>query len=138
MAFGKLSSDAEGQPVSEINMIPMIDVMLVLLIVFMITAPLMTNAVKVELPQASSSVNQPDPKDVTLTLNASGQAFWNGEALTDDQLTAHLQTASALDPQPQLQLHADRRLDYGRVADVMARASQLGLHKLAFVSEPTR
>ena len=80
MAFGRLGGEeGEEQPMADINMIPMIDVMLVLLIVFMITAPLLTNAVKLELPEASSAENQPKPDDISLALDVQGQSFWNGE-----------------------------------------------------------
>lgn len=82
MAFGKLSGDSEGQPQSEINMIPLIDVMLVLLIVFMITAPLLSNAVKVDLPQASSSPEDIRKDDIKLAIKVSGEMFWNGELVS--------------------------------------------------------
>ncbi|CAB5701793.1 Biopolymer transport protein exbD [Aeromonas hydrophila] len=115
MAFGKLSDEGDDQPLSEINMIPMIDVMLVLLIVFMITAPLLTNAVKLELPEASSQLNQPDKQEINLAIDGAGQA--EGE-------------------QPEIQLRIDRKVEYGIIARVMAQASQHGLHKIAFVSQP--
>lgn len=136
MAFGRLTDQGEDQPVSEINMIPMIDVMLVLLIVFMITAPLLTHSVKLDLPQASSQQNQPDPKDINLSLNAAGQLFWNGEATDEAGLDARMAVAAELQPQPEIQLSIDEKVDYGRVARLMAQASRHGLQKLAFVSQP--
>ena len=137
MAFGKLSDDGGGQPQSEINMIPLIDVMLVLLIVLMITAPLLSNAVKVDLPQASSSPEDIKNNDIKLALKASGELFWSGEAISRDALELRLQNAAKQQPVPELHIHADRNLDYGKVADIMALSSRSGVSKIAFVSEPT-
>ena len=136
MAFVKLSGDSEGQPQSEINMIPLIDVMLVLLIVFMITAPLLSNAVKVDLPQASSSPEDIRKDDIKLAIKVSGEMFWNGELVSRDQLEDRLLEAAKQQPVPELHIHADRDLDYGKVADVMALSSRSGVSKIAFVSEP--
>ena len=137
MAFGKLSDDGGGQPQSEINMIPLIDVMLVLLIVLMITAPLLSNAVKVDLPQASSSPEDIKNNDIKLALKASGELFWSGEAISREVLELRLQNAAKQQPVPELHIHADRNLDYGKVADIMALSSRSGVSKIAFVSEPT-
>ena len=137
MAFGKLSDDGGGQPQSEINMIPLIDVMLVLLIVLMITAPLLSNAVKVDLPQASSSPEDIKNNDIKLALKASGELFWSGEAISREALELRLQNAAKQQPVPELHIHADRNLDYGKVADIMALSSRSGVSKIAFVSEPT-
>jgi biopolymer transport protein ExbD len=136
MAFGKLSDDSGGQPQSEINMIPLIDVMLVLLIVFMITAPLLSNAVKVDLPQATSSPEDIKNDDIKLALKASGELFWSGEAISREELELRLQNAAKQQPVPELHIHADRNLDYGKVADIMALSSRTGVSKIAFVSEP--
>ena len=136
MAFGKLSDEGGGQPQSEINMIPLIDVMLVLLSVFMITAPLLSNAVKVDLPQASSSPEDIKNDDIKLALKASGELFWSGEAISREELELHLQNAAKQQPVPELHIHADRNLDYGKVADIMALSSRSGVSKIAFVSEP--
>ena len=123
MAFGKLSDEGGGQPQSEINMIPLIDVMLVLLIVFMITAPLLSNAVKVDLPQASSSPEDIKNDDIKLALKASGELFWSGEAISREELELRLQNAAKQQPVPELHIHADRNLDYGKVADIIDRKS---------------
>jgi biopolymer transport protein ExbD len=136
MAFGKLSDESGSQPQSEINMIPLIDVMLVLLIVFMITAPLLSNAVKVDLPQASSSPEDIKNDDIKLALKASGELFWSGEAISREELAVRLQNAAKQQPVPELHIHADRNLDYGKVADIMALSSRAGVSKIAFVSEP--
>ena len=137
MAFGKLSDDGDDQPLSEINMIPMIDVMLVLLIVFMITAPLLTNAVKLELPEASSQLNQPEKEDITLAIDATGKLYWNDKEVDEAALLAQMETAGKAEGElPEIQLRIDKRVEYGIIARVMAQASQHGLHKIAFVSQP--
>ncbi|WP_324036007.1 ExbD/TolR family protein [Aeromonas caviae] len=137
MAFGKLPGESDEQPLSEINMIPMIDVMLVLLIVFMITAPLLTNAVKLELPEASSQVNQPKQEDVTLSIDGAGKIYWNDKQVDETALLAEMVKASEAKPEiPEIQLRIDKRVEYGAIAKVMAQASQHGLHKIAFVSQP--
>ncbi|MFQ2522390.1 ExbD/TolR family protein [Aeromonas caviae] len=137
MAFGKLPGESDEQPLCEINMIPMIDVMLVLLIVFMITAPLLTNAVKLELPEASSQVNQPKQEDVVLAIDGAGKIYWNDKQVDETALLAQMVKASEAKPEiPEIQLRIDKRVEYGAIAKVMAQASQHGLHKIAFVSQP--
>lgn len=137
MAFGKLSDGGDDQPLSEINMIPMIDVMLVLLIVFMITAPLLTNAVKLELPEASSQLNQPEKEDITLAIDGAGKLYWNDKEVDEAALLAQMETAGKAEGElPEIQLRIDKRVEYGIIARVMAQASQHGLHKIAFVSQP--
>ena len=137
MAFGKLPGESDEQPLCEINMIPMIDVMLVLLIVFMITAPLLTNAVKLELPEASSQVNQPKQEDVVLAIDGAGKIYWNDKQVDETALLAEMVKASEAKPEiPEIQLRIDKRVEYGAIAKVMAQASQHGLHKIAFVSQP--
>ena len=136
MAFGRLSDEGDDQPMADINMIPMIDVMLVLLIVFMITAPLLTDAVRMDLPEASSQLNEPKPADISVSITADGTVHWNGEPASDAELEGLMAEAANKAPLPELQLRVDHRVDYGRVAGVLALASQQGLHKLAFVSQP--
>ncbi|MFM4908790.1 ExbD/TolR family protein [Aeromonas dhakensis] len=137
MAFGKLSDEGDDQPLSEINMIPMIDVMLVLLIVFMITAPLLTNAVKLELPEASSQLNQPDKQEINLGIDGAGKLYWNDQEVNEAALLAKMESAGQAEgEQPEIQLRIDRKVEYGIIARVMAQASQHGLHKIAFVSQP--
>lgn len=137
MAFGKLSDEGDDQPLSEINMIPMIDVMLVLLIVFMITAPLLTNAVKLELPEASSQLNQPDKQEINLAIDGVGKIYWNDQEVDEAALLARMESAGQAEgEQPEIQLRIDRKVEYGIIARVMAQASQHGLHKIAFVSQP--
>ena len=138
MAFGGFSKAGDSAPMSEINMIPLIDVMLVLLVIFIITAPLLTHAVKIELPKASSTPNLTQPDNIQLGIKASGEVYWNGEAVDKATLAARMTAAARLDPQPEVHLRADRTTEYQKVAEVMAAAAKAGLVKLGFVTEPVR
>lgn len=137
MAFGGFSR-GHTQPLAEINMIPLIDVMLVLLVIFIITAPLLTHAVKVDLPKASSSPNLTQPQSIQLTLDAGHRLWWNGEAIDAATLMQRLRAAAAQQPQPELHLRAERSTPYEQVAEVMSAAARAGLTRLGFVTEPTR
>jgi len=121
---------------SEINMIPLIDVMLVLLIVFMITVPVMKHAVDVALPQASSQVSQDKPDTIKLSVSAEGQFHWNEKAVSDDELQALLIEAATTEPQPELHIRGDKAVRYERVAQAMAAAQRAGIKQLGFVTEP--
>jgi len=108
-----------------------------MLIVFMITAPLLTNAVKLELPEASSQVNQPKQEDVILSIDGAGKIYWNDKQVDETALLAEMVKASEAKPEiPEIQLRIDKSVEYGAIAKVMAQASQHGLHKIAFVSQP--
>lgn len=136
MAFGGFSSNTNSQPVAEINMIPMIDVMLVLLVIFIIAAPLMTHAVKVELPRAASQVDASPQEPVRIAIGADGELSWNGEAVSRTQLTARLKEAAARSPQPELHILADQAGPYRHIAEVMAETSRLGLTRIGFITDP--
>ena len=136
MAFGGFSQGDQRPLHSEINMVPLIDVMLVLLIVFMITAPLLTHSVKIDLPQAASQASEQKPEIVTLAIDASGQLFWNNAALAADELPARLAAAAAQTPQPELHLRADRNTRYEVIAEVMSKARSAGVQKMGFVTLP--
>lgn len=138
MAFGGFSQGSERMPTSEINMVPLIDVMLVLLIVFMITAPLLTHSVKIDLPQASSAPNIEKPETVTLALDANGGLFWNDQPLTEADLSPRLQAAAALSPQPELHLRADHDTRYQKLAEVMSAAREAGIEKMGFITVPPK
>lgn len=134
-----MSSPFENQDdalLNDINMTPFIDVMLVLLIVFMITLPVINHAVKVDLPKASVEKVQKDPQAVDISITADGQINWNKEILSDEQLTARLDAAAAENDRPNIRLSADRSVEYGRVAFVMTSAQQHGLSKIDFVLQP--
>jgi biopolymer transport protein ExbD len=124
---------------SEINMIPLIDVMLVLLIVFIITVPVMKHAVNIDLPRASNEKEQVKPQTVRLSVDADGAYFWNDQKLADDNaLQGHLAAAVAQEPQPDLHIRGDRAVRYERVAQAMAAAQQAGVKKIGFVTEPAK
>jgi biopolymer transport protein ExbD len=136
MAFGSFNQNGSARPVAEINMVPMIDVMLVLLIIFMITAPLMTHAVKIDLPKADSIAETQEIKHIDLAIDAEGQFFWNGVAVSRDQLRQHLQQVAADMPQPELHVRADQNVPYRAVAEALADAAKAGVSRIGFVSEP--
>jgi biopolymer transport protein ExbD len=136
MAFGGFSKTGESAPMADINMVPLIDVMLVLLVIFIITAPLLTHAVKVELPRASSNPNNTQPENVQLAVKASGQIHWNGQPIAAADLPSRMSAAARLDPQPEVHLRADRTTEYEKVARVMSMAGKAGLTRIGFVTEP--
>jgi biopolymer transport protein ExbD len=136
MAFGGFDKHSDSKPMAEINMIPLIDVMLVLLVIFIITAPLLTHAVKIELPKASSQPNITQPDNVQLGINAQGIVYWNGEMIDKAEMQRRMLTAARLTPQPELHLRADKTTQYQVLAEVMAQAAKAGLVKIGFVSDP--
>ena len=136
MAFGGFKPGGEAAPMAEINMVPLIDVMLVLLVIFIITAPLLTHAVKIDLPKAASHPNLTRPDHIALSVNAANEMFWNGERIDHAQLTQRLAAAAKLDPQPELHLRADKTTQYQALAEVMAAAGKAGLTRIGFVSDP--
>jgi len=136
MAFGGFHQGGQGKPMADINMIPLIDVMLVLLVIFIITAPLLTHAVKIDLPKATSHPNVTKVENVQLGINAQGVIYWNGEAVDKAEMQRRMLTAAKLDPQPELHIRADKTTQYQILAEVMAEASKAGLVKIGFVSAP--
>ena len=136
MAFGGFSQGGEPSPMSEINVTPLVDVMLVLLIVFMVTAPLLTHAVKIDLPKTQSQVNVGNPQAVALSIDARGRAYWNEQPVTDGELAARLRAAAREAPQPELHLRADKDTRYQTLADVLAAAQSAGVQKIVFVTDP--
>jgi biopolymer transport protein ExbD len=136
MAFGGFSKAGASAPMAEINMVPLIDVMLVLLVIFIITAPLLTHAVKIELPRASSTPNVTQPENIQLAIRANGDVYWNGERVAQEQIASRMAASARLDPQPELHLRADRTTAYEKVAQVMSAAAKAGLTKIGFVTEP--
>ena len=129
MAFGSFDK-GPGAPMAEINTTPLVDVMLVLLVIFLITAPVLQQAVVLDLPQASAAPLPAPPRVVRVALNAGGQVFW------DDAPLPHEQLAAVAADQPELHLRADRHTPYEAVAGLIASAQQAGLVKIAFVTEP--
>jgi len=137
MAFASLDGGDDNEPLAEINMVPLIDVMLVLLIIFMVTAPLLTHAVKVDLPKAASAPNVTKPDNVQLAIDGASQIFWNGSAVDPAQLAERLKAAAALQPQPELHIRAERTTPYEKVAQVMSEAARQGLVRIGFVTDPS-
>jgi biopolymer transport protein ExbD len=136
MAFGSFKAGAESAPMAEINMIPLIDVMLVLLVIFIITAPLLTHAVKIDLPKAASHANLTRPDHIALSIDSTGQLYWNGERIDRTQLAPRMAAAANIEPQPELHLRADQTTQYQALAEVLAAAGKAGLTRIGFVSDP--
>jgi biopolymer transport protein ExbD len=136
MAFASFDSRPRGAPMSDINMVPLIDVMLVLLVIFIITAPLLTQAVKLDLPKATSQVNDLRPDKVDIAIDAAGVLYWNGESLSRAEAQKRMADAGRQPVQPELHLRADQAVAYRFVAQTLADASKAGLTKVGFISEP--
>jgi len=134
MAFGR-QEDSE-EVMSEINMTPLVDVMLVLLIIFIITIPVMKHSVNVDLPRASNQPEAAKPETIRLSVAADGSYFWNENRIEDAALEAMLTQNAAKEPQPELHIRGDREVRYERVAQVMAAAQHAGLKKIGFITEP--
>jgi biopolymer transport protein ExbD len=126
----------DQQEMSEINMTPLVDVMLVLLIIFIITVPVITHSVKVDLPQASQQPTEVKPDVVTLTVQRNGNLMWNDESLTFENLELRLQAAAQQEKQPELRIQGDKAVEYEKVVQVMAAAQRAGIEKLGFMTEP--
>jgi biopolymer transport protein ExbD len=136
MAFASFDAKAAGAPMSEINMVPLIDVMLVLLVIFIITAPLLTQAVKLELPKASAQATDRRPDKVEFAIDAQGGLFWNGEPVTRSVVRQRFAIEGSKPTQPEIHLRADQAVAYRFVAQTLADASKAGLTKVGFISEP--
>ena len=134
MAFG--TQDDTDEVMNEINMTPLVDVMLVLLIIFIITVPVMKHSVNIDLPRASNQQELVKPETVRLSVDADGSYFIDDIKITDDQLAPRLQAAAAQNPQPDLHIRGDKAVRYERVAQAMAAAQQAGLRKIGFITEP--
>ena len=138
MAFGSFDRKSGNQPMAEINMVPLIDVVLVLLVIFIVTAPLLTNVVKLDLPKATSNADIQKPEKVEFAIDANGALFWKGERITREEAVQRFAEAGAKRPQPEVYLRADQNVPFRYVAETLADASKAGLSMVAFVSEPAR
>jgi biopolymer transport protein ExbD len=136
MAFASFDSKNSNTPMAEINMVPLIDVMLVLLVIFIVTAPLLTQAVKLDLPRASAQPNTTPAEKIEFAINAQGALFWNGESVGREEAAKRFILESTKQPQPELHLRADQNVAYRAVAHTLADASAAGLTKVGFITEP--
>ena len=137
MAFS--SGSGGGGPMAEINVTPLVDVMLVLLIIFMITAPLLTHKVEIKLPEATLDEKTEDTSvPITLAIQASGQVYWNDEAVNMVALESQLAVEAQKKPQPRVDIRADDTTKYRIIADVVKTAKNVGIAKVGFVATPER
>jgi len=134
--IGSFSDESGSRPMNEINVTPLVDVMLVLLIVFIVTAPLFTHSIKIDLPRAQTQVNQEKPDTITLAIDSAGRFFWNNQSLDRGQLSVKLREAAGRAPQPELHIRADKETRYQVLADVMAEAQRVKLQRMGFVTDP--
>ena len=135
MAFGRLERNTGPAPMSDINMTPLIDVMLVLLVIFIITAPLMTSSLKLDLPKTDAATPTAAPTFIAVSIDGSGQLFFGDEKLTREQLMQRVTTAAKGNPQLEVQLRADQKVPYGQVADLIGLVQKAGLTRIGFVTE---
>jgi len=138
MSFGAFNESGSAQPMAEINTTPLVDVMLVLLVIFIITAPLFHQAVPVDLPRVESTKLDDKPLVLSVALDAAGKVFVDGSEVERTALAARFSVATTKGQQPELHLRADRATRYERVTEVLAEAQKAGIVKIAFVTEPAR
>ena len=136
MSFGSFDKNQAMSPMAEINVTPMVDVMLVLLVIFIITAPLLTHSIKLELPKVEAQVVAMEGETITLSIDARGRIFWNNDLLTEPEFAIRLLQAAKSEPQPDIQVRADNATRYEAIAKVMSSAQSSGINKLGFVTEP--
>ncbi|MDI3381138.1 ExbD/TolR family protein [Xenophilus aerolatus] len=136
MAFG--TQDEPDDVMNEINMTPLVDVMLVLLIIFIITVPVMKHAVNIDLPRETTQREETKPETISLSVDASGSYYWNQEKIDDATLASRLAAAGTLQQPPELHIRADKDVRYERVAGAMAAATRAGVHKIGFINDPTK
>ena len=138
MGFGSFNGRGHQTPMADMNVVPLVDVMLVLLVIFIVTAPLLTHSVKIDLPKASSSANITKPEHIEFGVRENGELFWNGEAVKLADLTQRFAAMAAKQPQPELHIRADRNARYESVAQVMSLAAKAGLVRIGFVTDPAQ
>ena len=138
MAFGRIERTEGDPPLSDINVTPLVDVMLVLVVILIITAPLLASSIRLDLPKAEGTQSADTPRFVTLVLDKSGQAFLNDKPLGAEQLAEQLAATAKQNPETEIQLRADTAVPYGEVVKVMGLAHKAGLTRIGFVAEPAR
>ncbi|MEK6595373.1 MAG: biopolymer transporter ExbD [Pseudomonadota bacterium] len=137
MAFGSIQDSGRQTPMAEINVVPLVDVMLVLLIIFIITAPLLTHSVKIDLPKAENTPNITQPEHVELAIRTDGSLFWNGEPVTLEQLAPRFGVTVAKAPKTVLHIRADKLAHYEHVARIMSIAAKAGMARIGFITDPS-
>jgi biopolymer transport protein ExbD len=138
MAMGSFDPRRHQGPMAEINVVPLVDVMLVLLVIFIITTPLLTHSVKIDLPKASSTPNITRPEHVEFGIRENGTLYWNGAPVARQELAARFAVEAKKQPQPELHIRADRHAHYETVAQVMSSAAKAGLVRIGFVTDPAQ
>jgi biopolymer transport protein TolR len=138
MAFGRLERTQGDPPMSEINVTPLVDVMLVLVVIFIITAPLLASSVRLNLPRAAATQPTDAPRFVTLALTSTGQLYLDDRHVTPAQLGERLAAVARANPDTEVQLRADESIPYGRVVEIMGEAQKAGLSRIGFVAEPPK
>jgi biopolymer transport protein TolR len=136
MSFGRLERTLGAQPMSDINVTPLVDVMLVLVVIFIITAPLLASAIRLDLPKTDAAKSVEVPQFVTLVVDKSGQAFLNDKPVKLDELALKLTDTAVQNPDTEVQLRADEAVPYGKVVEVMGVAQKAGLNRIGFVADP--
>ena len=136
MAFGRLERSRPSEPFSDINVTPMVDVMLVLVAIFIITAPLMASTIRLDLPKTDAAKAATTPRFLTLVVDKAGQAFLNDTLLLPDELAIRLAEAAKQNADTEVQLRADASVPYGKVVEVMGMAQKAGLSRIGFVADP--
>ena len=137
MGFGSMQGGGRQAPMSEINVVPLVDVMLVLLIIFIITAPLLTHSVKIDLPKAESTANITRPEHIELAIRADGSLFWNGESVVLQQLDSRFRDIVVQVPETELHIRADKLVHYEHVAQAMSIAAKAGMTRIGFITDPS-
>ena len=137
MSFGRLDRTPGSQPMSDINMTPLIDVMLVLVVIFIITAPLLASSIKLDLPKTDAAKPGDAPKSVTVVVDATGRAYIKDQPMTLDDLVRQFSASKLVNPDTEVQLRADRVVPYGRIVEVMGAAQKAGLNRIGFVADNT-
>ena len=135
MSFGRLERTSGPQPMSEINMTPLIDVMLVLVVIFIITAPLLASSIKLDLPKTDAAKAGDAPKFVMVVIDKAGQTYLDDKAVQPDELFRKLTQIAGQNPETEVQLRADEAVPYGRVVEAMGAAQKAGLNRIGFLAD---
>jgi len=136
MGLGTLEADGQGRPMTEINVVPLVDVMLVLLVIFIVTAPLLTHTVKLELPQANNRPNITPAEHVEIAVQRDGLCYWNGEPLPHAELARRAASLAAAAPATEIHLKGDAEVPYGEMARMLSLLARAGLTGIGFVTAP--